>query len=115
MKRINTVLLGLGLIFLTCLIWKIGWRDLWRQISALGWGILLIILAEGLANLAHTIGWRHCIRNSENEGRVSLWSLFRMNMAGWAINYLTPTASVGGDVSRAALLAVRRSGSEAAG
>src|SRR4051812_31071105 len=103
MKRLNTVLLGLGVVFLACLIWKTGWRELWHQVSALGWGIMLIILAEGLANLAHTLGWRQCI--STRNGHLPLWGLFRMNMAGWGINYLTPTASVGGGVSRAAFLA----------
>src|SRR6476646_9367636 len=103
MKRINTVLLGLGLVFLGCLVWKTGWKELWHQVSALGWGIVLIILAEGLANLAHTVGWRQCIQTPN--GELTLWRLFRMNMAGWAVNYLTPTASVGGEVSRAVLLA----------
>src|SRR3954470_23856947 len=124
MKRFNTVLLVLGLAFLLYLIEKTGWRELWLQLRVLGWGITLILLAEGLANLAHTVGWRHCIastslsssigsprRNEADDSVVtnqpglgrrsegvelSLWSLFRMNMAGWAINYLTPTVSVGG-------------------
>jgi uncharacterized protein (TIRG00374 family) len=38
-----------------------------------------------------------------------------MAMAGYAINYLTPTASVGGEVSRAALLASSQKGTQAAG
>jgi glycosyltransferase 2 family protein len=110
MKRFNTVLLVLGLAFLLYLIEKTGWRELWLQLRVLGWGITLILLAEGLANLAHTVGWRHCIPSSSNS---SLWRLFRMNMAGWAINYLTPTASVGGEVTRASLLADRCDGTEA--
>jgi hypothetical protein len=34
-------------------------------------------------------------------------------MAGWAINYLTPTASIGGEVTRASLLAGHRDGTNA--
>lgn len=111
MKRLNLVLLGLGLVFLACLVWKVGPGELWRQLSALGWGVLLLILAEGLANLAHTVAWQCCIHESQT--RVRLWRLFCMASAGYAINYLTPTASVGGDVSRAALLASDHKGSQA--
>jgi len=111
MKRLNTVLLGLGLAFLACLVWKVGPGELWRQLSALGWGVLLLILAEGAANLAHTVGWQCCIHESQE--RVPIWRLFCMASAGYAINYLTPTASVGGDVSRAALLASTHKGTQA--
>jgi len=113
MKCFNTVLLALGLAFVVYLVERTGWKQLWQQLRILGWGITLIVVAEGLANVAHTVGWRHCIPGSRTQ--LSLWQLFRMNMAGWAINYLTPTASVGGEVSRASLLAAKRNGTDAAG
>src|SRR5208283_1384695 len=111
MKRLNTVLLSLGLAFLAFLVWKVGPGELWRQLGTLGWGVTLLILAEGAANLAHTVGWQYCIHESQE--RVSLWRLYCMASAGYAINYLTPTVSVGGDVSRAALLALDHKGSQA--
>lgn len=110
MKRVNTLLLGLGLAFLAYLVWRVGWDELWHQIRALGWGLLLLVLAEGLGNLAHATGWRYCIH--DGGGRVSLLRLFQMSTAGYAINYLTPTASVGGDVSRASLLALTYRGTQ---
>jgi uncharacterized protein (TIRG00374 family) len=70
-----------------------------------------IILSEGLADLIHTVGWRHCLSGPLQS--LSLWLLFRIRMAGFAINYLTPTASVGGEVTRAALLAANHPGPEA--
>ena len=44
---------------------------------------------------------------------MPLLRLFRMAMAGFAINYLTPSASIGGEVSKAALLASDHKGPEA--
>jgi len=70
-----------------------------------------LVLIEGAANLAHTVGWRQVINNSHRQ--APLLRLFRMGMAGYAINYLTPTAAVGGELSRAALLASSQKGSEA--
>ncbi len=112
MRRLNTILLALGLAFFVYLVLRVGPGELWRQFMALGWGITLLILVEGAANLAHTAAWRHCI--GRLHGRIPLWRLFCMNMAGFAINYLTPTASVGGELSRASLLASTHKGAEAA-
>ncbi len=111
MKRLNHALLVLGLAFLLYLVWRVGPEGLWHQFSALGWGVILLILCEGLANLAHTLGWRYCL--SRVSPPVPLLRLFRMATAGFAINYLTPSASLGGELSRATLLASAQRGPEA--
>ena len=103
MKKLNVTLLFLGLGFLGYLVWRVGPGVLWQQVAELGWGIIPLILSEGAANLAHTLGWRNCLQKTHS--CVPLSRLFRMAMAGFAINYLLPTASVGGEASRAALLA----------
>lgn len=108
MKRLNNALVVLGLGFLLYLVWKVGPDELWHQVGALGWGVIPIVLCEGLGNLAHSIGWRHCLDRAYP--RVPLLRLFRMAIAGFAINYLTPSASLGGEVSRATLLASVQSG-----
>ena len=100
MRKLNHALLFLGLGFLVYLVCKTGPDELWHQFGALGWGLLPLILSEGLANLAHTLGWRHCLRGPG----LPLLRLFRFAMAGYAINYFTPSASVGGEVSKVALL-----------
>ena len=112
MKKVNLGLILLGLAFLGYLVWHAGPGNLWGQVGGLGWGLGLLIAAEGAANLAHTAGWRHCI--GESHGRVCLTRLFRISAAGYAVNYLTPTASVGGEVTRGALLASTHGRHEAA-
>ncbi len=112
MKKLHRAIAGLGLVFLAYLVWRVGPGELWQQLKALGWGAGILILSEGLANLAHTAGWRHCLQGEQRN--TGLFPLFRMAMAGFAINYLTPSASVGGDVTKAALLASPRQGAQAA-
>lgn len=71
-----------------------------------------MILIEGVADLAHTMGWRYCLSGPHRS--LPLVVLFCIRMAGFAINYLTPTASLGGEVTKAALLASNHRGPEAA-
>jgi glycosyltransferase 2 family protein len=111
MKKLNMTLLFLGLAFLAYLLWKVGPRELWQPVKALGWGVIPLIFSEGVANFAHTLGWRHCIKSTGQPMRLR--RLFRIAMAGFAINYLTPSASMGGEVTKASLLAVSHDGPEA--
>jgi uncharacterized protein (TIRG00374 family) len=110
MKRFNVVLLILGGAFLAGLVWTIGAGELGRELHLLGWGLLPFALAEAVGEMLHTLGWRRCLSGPL---RSLSWSvLFRIRMAGYAINYLTPTASLGGEVTKASLLAATYSGPE---
>jgi hypothetical protein len=65
-------------------------------------------MAEGIAEMIHTLGWRHCM--SEPYRSQPWLFLFRVRMAGYAINYLTPTATLGGEVTKGTLLASAHKG-----
>jgi uncharacterized membrane protein YbhN (UPF0104 family) len=112
MRKLNAALLLLGVAFLVYLLVKVGPANLWRELTFLGWGLLPLILAEGLGNLAHTLGWRRCLHHSHRN--VPLGRLFGMAMAGYALNYLTPSASIAGEVSKASLLTSNQNGPQAA-
>lgn len=103
MKLFNIILLVLGCALLGALIWTVGPGELWSELSSLGWGLIPFIACEGIAEMVHTLGWRHCL--SGNLRSISWFRLFRIRMAGYAINYLTPTASLGGEVTKTTLLA----------
>jgi uncharacterized membrane protein YbhN (UPF0104 family) len=105
MKRIETVLFLLGCALFFGLVWSIGPAELWRQLTLLGWGIIPFILAEVAAEVIHTVGWRYCL--PETLRRVPLFFLFRVRMAGYAINYFTPTAALGGELTKVSLLSAK--------
>jgi uncharacterized protein (TIRG00374 family) len=111
MRKVHTALLALGMAFLVYLIWRTGVRELWHQLTMLGWGLAPIILAEGLAEFFHAVSWRYCFTGSQRS--VPMLRLFRIHLAGYAVNFVTPTASVAGEATKAALLAERRGGPEA--
>ena len=101
MKKFHLFLLLLGLIFLAGLLYNIGLRVLWQELGAIGWGLIPFILLEIVAEGIHTLGWRECL---PQKNRVSWYRLFQIRMAGYAINYLTPTAALGGEATKATLL-----------
>ena len=103
MKKLHAFLFTLGLAFVIVLIWRTGIRQLWQQLTLPGWGLIPIIIAEGLAEVFHAISWRYCL--SPSHRRISLLRLLRIHFAGYALNFLTPTASLAGEVTKAALLA----------
>jgi uncharacterized protein (TIRG00374 family) len=107
-KPFHLVLLAIGAAFLAYLIWNTGPREIWHQFTSLGWGLIPLVMAEGLAEMIHTLGWRHCM--NEPYRSLSWFFLFRVRMAGYAINYLTPTATLGGEVTKGTLLASAHKG-----
>jgi len=111
MKKLHVLMLIVGLAFVGYLVHRIGPAELWRELTNLGWGLLPLVCCEGIAEFFHTISWRYCLSGPHRS--IPLMRLFRINMAGYAISYLTPTASVGGDVTKAGLLALSHKGPEA--
>ena len=111
MKSLHTALLILGVGLLPYLVWRTGLGVLWRELASLGWGLLPFILSEGAGEIMHTLGWRHCLSGPHRS--LAFAHLFRFRMAGYAMNYLTPTAALGGEVTKAALLASNHRGPEA--
>jgi uncharacterized protein (TIRG00374 family) len=103
MKKLHTILFVLGFAFLVFLMLRMGIGQLWQELTLLRWGLIPIILAEALAELCHALSWRCCFSGPDR--RMPLGRLFRIHLAGYAMNFLTPTASVGGDVAKTALLA----------
>jgi len=112
MKKIHQFLLVAGFVFLGCLIWKIGADRIWNKLAVLGWGgLALFVTFEFLAEGIHTVGWSYCL--SAPYRRLPWLLRFRIRMAGNAVNYLTPTGGLGGEVTKAAMLSSSHQGPEA--
>ncbi len=70
-----------------------------------------MICMNGTAKFLHAVGWRFCLVGPHKDLPFS--QVLMIRMAGFSVNQLTPTATVGGDVSMGALLAMARPGTEA--
>jgi hypothetical protein len=94
--------LALGAAILIGTLWIIGIDTLVRDLSLIGWGLAVILLVESLSVLLNTGGWALAFPSGERTAGAS--RLLGARLAGDAINYLTPSATVGGELLRVRLL-----------
>lgn len=97
-----------GLVFLGSLAllggmgWQVGLVGLRASFQALGPWVVPFMLLDSIAVLLHTAAWAACFQR--HQFRFRLWQLCLIRMAGSAINRVTPTADLGGEVVKVVLL-----------
>ena len=101
-KWIESAVLVAGLLLLGVTLRKIGLAGLLRDLSVIGWGLAVILLVESGSVLLNTWGWSFGFPSGERP--VVPWRLVAMRLAGDGVNYLTPSATVGGELVRIRLL-----------
>src|ERR1700740_490528 len=55
---LRLILIAMSAGFFVYLIWRAGPSKLWKSLSELGLGIILVIALAGVSHLARTWGWR---------------------------------------------------------
>ena len=98
--EIGCLVAGLGILAVT--VWRIGLGDLTRDLRTLGWGLVVILLVESLNVVLNTWGWMLAFPSGERT--VGHGRLLAARLAGDGVNYLTPSATVGGEILRVRLL-----------
>lgn len=97
-----------GLALLIFLLRELGAASVLANLRLVGWGIALIVGQEILAYLANTLGWLAAFPSPRP--RIALPQLLAARIAGDAINYVTPTATLGGEFVRTRFLRGQASG-----
>jgi hypothetical protein len=110
-RRFHLFSIITGAVLLGVLMWAVGPRQLWRELSLLGWGLIPLTLIEGVSDILHAFGWRHCLSGPHRD--LSIFRIFSIRLAGTSINYLTPTADLAGEVTKGTLLSMNHPGPEA--
>ena len=94
MRRVETLIVLLALGFYAWFLHRFGWVDVLHYVRVAGWGLMLTVALEALARLANTLGWRVTIANCPR--RLGFGELFAARIAGEAVDYVTPSAQLGG-------------------
>jgi len=93
-------LLGLGMF--GWMLWSIGPQEIWANVKALGWKAVLVPLPFFFVYTIDALGWVI----SFGRQKIGVWypAMLRIRWAGEAINYILPTAYVGGEAVKIYLL-----------
>jgi phosphatidylglycerophosphate synthase len=84
--------------FFVYLIWRAGPSNLWKNLSVLGWGILLVIALAGVSHLARTWGWRLTLGDDQN--KISFSRLVGLRLGAEAAGQLGILGQTLGDSVR---------------
>jgi len=109
-RLLQLVLVAAGVTLLVVLVRSIGLAEILTDLRHFGIGLVGVVAFELLLDGCNTLGWRATIAASLP---IGFWRLFWVRQAGTAVNQLTPTASIGGEVVKAMLLRPRLAMSEA--
>ncbi len=93
---------GAGLFIF--LLHRAGIGDVERAIAAARWGVLAVIVFHLVPLFMDTLTWWNLFPRKD---RPSLPAAFRMRWMGESVSYLLPLSSVGGDIVRARLAALK--------
>src|SRR5277367_5485210 len=108
MKSFQRILLTIAAATFVFLLWKMGPVEIFKHISQVGWGFLLILGQEIVAHCFNALAWRYAF-TAEASGYYSFMELLKLRIVGDGVNYLTPSGTIGGEVVRAILLNDSRS------
>ncbi len=102
MHRLQLLLLAVGIGLFVWMVDQVGIGEILHGLSLVGWSFLGIFAIEIVIDALHSEGWRWCLPASARD--VSWVHIFLARTAGVAVNVLTPTASVGGEVVKGMLI-----------
>lgn len=97
------ILLALGILVLSLLVWNIGPGNIYEAASKLGPTSLLAVLIPSIIMYSvEAYGWKVVLGQAAQ--RVPFWRLLMIRTAGEVVNMTTPTAYLGGEPLKAYLL-----------
>jgi glycosyltransferase 2 family protein len=101
-KIVTWVFFLAGLTLLLGMVYQVGLTDLLQSIEAMGLWLFPYLLLKAIPLLIHTAGWAACF--SVAQPQPSFWHMVLVSRAGGAINQITPTATLGGEMVKVLLL-----------
>jgi Lysylphosphatidylglycerol synthase TM region len=100
MRRAETFFIVIAIAFYGWFLTHYGPRQVMGYVRMAGWGLALTISLESIARIANTLGWRATIE--DYPPKLKYVELFAARIGGEAIDYVTPSAQLGGQFVMAA-------------
>jgi uncharacterized protein (TIRG00374 family) len=102
-RTLRTAAMVAGVAILGFLTYSVGFETLLRGIRLVGWMAIPIVLLHAVVYALNAVAW--WLTLSHEPGAPPFRTIFRISLAGFAINFLTPIVNAGGEPYRMAALA----------
>ncbi|MCG2726190.1 MAG: flippase-like domain-containing protein [Elusimicrobia bacterium] len=103
MKKFQTLFLLCGIIIFSVILYNLDIISVLESLSKVKWGFIIIFSQELVAHILNTYGWKYAI-DSELKIKISFKKLLLMRIAGDGINYVTPSATLAGELAKAHMM-----------
>ncbi len=100
---LRRALLATGAIAAAVMLWNLDVHAVGRAIAHVGWGLLFLLAMEIVPEMLFTTGWRFAFTR-ETSKSYGTGELLKLWVTGEGVNYLVPSATIAGEVTRVAML-----------
>ncbi len=90
---------GIGVI--VYMIYRLGPGRIAANMHAVNWGIFVLVLLRGVRYICQPLAWKLIL--ADRERKISFWKLFKTNLQGESLNYITVTR-IGGEPLKAVMI-----------
>ena len=97
------LVVGLGAATFLYLLFAFDPARVWGHVVAFGWGFAALLPFQILDHMLNATGWKLAFP-PDSARRADFWDLVRVRIAGDGVNYLTPSANIGGEFVRPGML-----------
>ncbi|MFH2202719.1 MAG: lysylphosphatidylglycerol synthase transmembrane domain-containing protein [Elusimicrobiota bacterium] len=104
MKRVEKILLAVGVLAFGLLAWKMPWPSVAWALRSVGIGFILIFAQEIVAHILNAAGWAAAFLPEHRSMVPSFWRLLKLRIAGDGVHYLIPSALVAGEMAKASMI-----------
>lgn len=101
-KKAKIVLLLAGLCLFGYIVYRIGFDRIASELGKVGGYAVFLLIPYGVVHILDALGWR--VTLGPAAGGIRFGDIFLSRLAGEAINYITPSAYLGGEPIKAYLL-----------
>jgi hypothetical protein len=98
-RHFQAVVLLLGAATFLYLLWAFDPRRVWRHLESFGWGFAVLLPFQIFDHMLNATAWIMAFP-PEAARKIRFWNLVKVRVAGDGVNYLTPSAQMGGEFVR---------------
>lgn len=106
-KKYQNIFFGFGIILLAVMVAQLDFSEVWKGISHAGYWFIAVVVLWAFLYIFNTSSWWLIIHSSPDTRHptpISPTWLYKITVAGFALNYATPGGLMGGEPYRIMML-----------